>query len=344
MKRFLLLMLIALCACEIGAQPLRQRDKGDLRLMFFNLENYFAPFVDSLHPEREFSPASMRRWTWNRFVQKTNGIYKIIVSVGEMAPPELIGFCEVENRFVLNHLYYQTPLAKYDYGIVHQDSPDSRGIDVALFYLKSAFTLVNKKFIPVRLENGRTTRDILYAKGIVNELDTLHVMVVHAPSKYGGAVASEGSRGIFAATLRHFIDSLQSVTHKLNLVVVGDFNDSPDSPSVSEGLQASSNLQGSAPDSLYNLAMPYHQQGKGSIKFQGAWELIDLVLVSGNLLNKEEPLYCLPNDYRIFEAPFLMEPDEQYTGEIPHRTYKGMRYNGGISDHLPVVLDIRKGF
>jgi endonuclease/exonuclease/phosphatase family metal-dependent hydrolase len=169
-------------------------------------------------------------------------------------------------------------------------------------------------------------------------------MVVHAPSKYGGAVASEGSRGIFAATLRHFIDSLQRVTHKLNLVVMGDFNDTPDSKSVVEGLQASSYLQGKAPDSLYNLAMPYYLQGKGTIKFQGMWELIDLVLVSGNLLNDKEPLYCVPTDYRIFDAPFLLEEDKRYTGLIPRRTYQGMRYHGGISDHLPIILDIRKGY
>ncbi|GHT83046.1 hypothetical protein FACS189467_8460 [Bacteroidia bacterium] len=135
-------MLIALCVYNVDAQQLRQRNAGDLRLMFFNLENYFAPVVDSSNLAREFSPIAMRRWTWDRFIAKTNGIYKIIVSVGESAPPEIIGFCEIENRFVLNKLYYDTPLAKFDYGIVHQDSPDSRGIDVALFYLKSSFTLV----------------------------------------------------------------------------------------------------------------------------------------------------------------------------------------------------------
>jgi exonuclease III len=312
--------------------------------MFFNLENYFAPVVDSAHPKREFSPAGIRHWTWDRFKIKTNGIYKTIVSIGGLEPPDIIGFCEIENRFVLNQLYYNTPLAKFDYGIVHQESPDRRGIDVALFYKKSTFVLVNKKFIRVDLGKRRTTRDILYAKGIVNELDTLHIMVVHAPSKYGGAAASEPNRQKFAAVLRHFIDSLNSVTNKLYLAIMGDFNDLPDSPSVAKVLQASANLQGYAPDTLYNLAMPLHKQGKGSLKYGGRWQLIDLAFVSGNLLNPREPLYCVPSDYRIFDAPFLLEEDAQGAGVIPKRTYRGMRYNGGISDHLPIVLDIRKNF
>lgn len=315
-----------------------------MRFMFYNLENYFSPFVDSLNLQREFSEASPRRWTWNRFVKKTNDVFKVIVAVGGTTPPDLIGVCEVENRFVLNRLIYETPLAKYPYGLVHHDSPDSRGIDVALLYNKSTFQLLERKFFKVTLPSGRTTREILLAKGVVNELDTLHVMVCHFPSKYGGAAASEGSRMAAATQLRKIADSILATSRNANLVIMGDFNDTPDSRCFTKGLGASCSLNGTAHDSLYNITLPLLRKDIGSIKFQGKWELIDLFFVSGNLLNKHSPIYCLSSDYYIFSAPFLLESDNEYTGEKPRRTYNGYKYNGGISDHLPAVLDVRKGY
>ena len=312
--------------------------------MFYNLETFFSPFADSLNPQKEFTESSQRHWTWNRFVKKTNDIFRVIVAVGGATPPDLIGVCEIENRFVLNRIIYETPLAKFPYGIVHHDSPDSRGIDVGLLYNKETFKFLGSKFFKVTLSSNRTTREVLLAKGVVNELDTLHVMVCHLPSKYGGAAASEDSRMAAAAQLRRIADSILATSRNANLIIMGDFNDTPDSRCIAKGLGASSNLSGAAPDSLYNLALPLHRADVGSIKFQGKWELIDLFFVSGNLLNKDSPIYCLPADYYIFSAPFLLEPDDNYTGQKPRRTYNGFRYNGGISDHLPAVLNVRKGF
>jgi hypothetical protein len=312
--------------------------------MFYNLENYFSPFADSLMPNKEFSESSPRHWTWSRFVEKTSGIFKVIAAVGGAAPPDLIGVCEVESRFVLNRIAYETPLAKFPYGVVHRESPDTRGIDVGLLYNKETFRLLGARFFTTVLPSHRTTRDILLAKGVVNALDTLHVMVCHLPSKYGGAAASEGSRMAAAGLLRRIADSILAASPNASLVIMGDFNDTPDSRCVSQGLGASTHLGGCARDSLYNLALPLHSAGVGSLKYQGMWEVIDLMFVSGNLLNREAPLYCLPADYYVFAAPFLLEPDERYAGEKPCRTYEGFRYHGGISDHLPVVLDLRKGF
>ncbi|MDR3366884.1 MAG: endonuclease [Prevotellaceae bacterium] len=339
---WLLLCLLAWHAAA-SAQA-RPRTAGDLRLMFYNLENYFSPFADSLNPQKEFAENAPRRWTWQRFTKKTNDIFKVIVAVGGVAPPDLIGVCEVESRFVLNRLTQETPLAKFPYGVVHHDSPDERGIDVGLIYNRETFRLMGSRFFEVALPSGRTTREILLAKGVVNELDTLHVAVCHLPSKYGGAAASEGGRMAAANVLRHIADSILTASPIANLVVMGDFNDTPDSRCISEGLGASANLNGAAPDSLYNLALPLHHADVGSIKFQGKWELIDMFFVSGNLLNKNSPIYCLPSDYYIFSPPFLLEPDEAYTGSKPRRTYNGFRYAGGVSDHLPAALDVRKGY
>jgi predicted extracellular nuclease len=338
----LLLCLLARNTAALAqAQP---RAAGDLRIMFYNLENFFSPFADSLNPQKEFAENAPRRWTWGRFTKKSTDIFKVIVAVGGVTPPDLIGVCEVENRFVLNRIVNETPLAKFPYGVVHHDSPDARGIDVGLMYNKETFKLVGSKFFTASLPSGRTTREILLAKGVVNELDTLHVMVCHLPSKYGGEVASEGGRMAAAAVLRTVADSILATSPNASLIIMGDFNDTPDSRCISEGLGASPNLNGVAPDSLYNLALPLHNANVGSLKFQGKWELIDMFFVSGNLLNRNSPIYCLPTDYYIFSAPFLLEPDETYTGEKPHRTYNGFRYAGGVSDHLPAVLDVKKGY
>ncbi|MDR0711443.1 MAG: endonuclease [Prevotellaceae bacterium] len=338
-------LLLCLCAGSIAASAQAQpRTAGDLRIMFYNLENFFSPFADSLNPQKEFAENAPRRWTWERFTKKTNGIFKVIVAVGGITPPDLVGVCEIENRFVLNRIVNETPLAKFPYGVVHHDSPDARGIDVGLIYNRETFKLMGSKFFRVTLPSGRTTREILLAKGVVNELDTLHVMVCHLPSKYGGEVASEGGRMAAAAVLRIVADSILAASPNANLVIMGDFNDTPDSRCISEGLGASTNLNGAAPDSLYNLALPLHNANVGSLKYQGRWELIDMFFVSGNLLNSNSPIYCLPTGYYIFSAPFLLEPDEAYTGEKPRRTYNGFRYAGGVSDHLPAVLDIKKGY
>ncbi|MDR0687914.1 MAG: endonuclease/exonuclease/phosphatase family protein [Prevotellaceae bacterium] len=341
---FAALLPCFLAGCIAASAQARPRAAGDLRLMFYNLENFFSPSADSLNPQKEFSESSPRRWTWNRFTKKTNDIFKVIVAVGGATPPDLVGVCEVENRFVLNRIIYETPLAKFPYGVVHHDSPDARGIDVGLIYNKETFQLLGSKFIRVNIPSGRATRELLLAKGVVNELDTLHVMVCHLPSKYGGELASEGGRMAAAAALRKLADSILAASPNANLIIMGDFNDTPDSRCISEGLGASQNLNGAAPDSLYNLALPLHNAGGGSLKFQGKWELIDMFFVSGNLLNKNSPIYCLPTGYYIFSAPFLLEPDETYTGDKPRRTYNGFRYAGGVSDHLPAVLDVKKGY
>ncbi|MDR0414785.1 MAG: endonuclease/exonuclease/phosphatase family protein [Prevotellaceae bacterium] len=340
----LLLCLLADSAPAPAQEQTPPRAAGDLRIMFYNLENFFSPFADTLNPQKEFSESSQRRWTWNRFTKKANDIFKVIVAAGGDAPPDLIGVCEIENRFVLNRIIYETPLAKFPYGVVHHDSPDGRGIDVGLMYNRETFELVESKFFEVALPSGRTTREILLAKGVVNELDTLHVMVCHLPSKYGGAAASEGGRMAAADVLRRIAGGILAASPHASLVIMGDFNDTPDSRCIGEGLGASSNLAGHAPDSLYNLALPLHRAGAGSIKFQGRWELIDLFFVSGNLLNKDSPIYSLPASYRIFSPPFLLEPDEAYTGSKPRRTYNGFRYAGGVSDHLPTLIDVKKGF
>lgn len=304
-------------------------------VMFWNLENYFDTFDDPATSDDEFTPFGDRFWSWKKFITKRNNIAKVIISAGEhdsdgsVNYPSLVGLAEVENRFVLDQLVRSTPLSLINYGIIHRDSPDERGIDVALLYRKSIFRPLTVDFIYVHLPDSTSkTRLILYVKGVFEDLDTIHVFVNHWPSKFGGEQASRPNRYAAAITLKNICDSLFKLNHKANILLMGDFNDTPDS----EVLRELKNFE--------NMSAPLFAKGEGTIKYMGKWELIDQFFVSYNLLNNNEPIFCEKSAMRIFKPFFLLEPDREYMGTKPKRCYIGPRYNGGISDHLPIILTI----
>ena len=339
MKTFFISICFLLFACSLWAQEEKQASAW---IMFYNVENLFDPVDDPSTQDEEFTPAGSNHWTWAKFQVKRDGIAKTIIAAGAGEAPLLVGLCEVENRLVLNQLVQNTPLAKLDYGIVHRESPDLRGIDVALLYRKDYFSILSQQFYKVYLEaNNAHTREILYAKGVWNGLDTLHVFVNHWPSKVGGAKESEPKRMQAAATLRAVIDSIFTTNQRANIVAMGDFNDTPDSRPVNEGLRSRALADGLCDTCLFNLLRPLSDKGEGSLKYRNAWELIDLFFLSGNLLNTKQPIYVDPTEAGIFRAPFLLERDERYMGDKPKRTLIGPRYNGGVSDHLPILMKVR---
>ena len=318
------------------------------KIMFWNLENFFDPFNDPSTSDDEFTPKGQRRWGWNRFAKKRNDIAKVIISTGEAVSsdnniseinyPVVIGLAEVENHFVLEQLVKATPLAMLDYKIIHRDSPDERGIDVALLYRRKYFKPVSINYYPViTSDTSFKTRLILYVKGVLEELDTLHVFVNHWPSKFGGELISGPKRQAAAKKLRIACDSIFQSNNKANIVIMGDFNDTPDSDLFKK-------VTGNGVDNsnLYNLAIGIRRLGEGTIKYRASWELIDMFFVSSNLLDRNEPVCCLDCAMRIFRPEFLFEEDKIYLGKKPFRCYIGPRYNGGISDHLPVILTIDK--
>jgi endonuclease/exonuclease/phosphatase family metal-dependent hydrolase len=307
--------------------------------MFYNLENYFSPVDSSINNQpKEYSENSPRQWTWDKFERKTRQVSSVVKEICPPTLPNIIGLGEVENLYVLE-LLAQSISSDSVYGIVHKESPDVRGIDVALLYVKSAFKIIDKNFIEVKLPD-RGTRDILYVKGIINNDDTLHITVCHMPSKYGGIKKTEELRIRSAKILRNLIDSLRRTTKHLNFIAIGDFNDGPKSVSVLKGLQASNNINGQSTDSIYNMSIVEYNNGYGTSKHKGKWDLVDQIFVSGNLRNSNNSTYCTPSDFRIYNAEHLLEVDEKYGGLKPFRTYIGYKYNGGYSDHLPVVLNL----
>ena len=308
-------LLLGLAA---GAQ-----EEGTLRLMFWNLENFFDYRNDSTSvSDAEFSSRGARHWTRKRFRTKCQAVAKTLLwAAGECGGlPDAVGLAEVENRFVLKRLSDDTILRKLDYRILHFDSPDPRGIDVALLYRASRLELLQAKACHVYAEDSTIllTRDILLAHFRQADGQDLAILVNHHPSKYGGAAVSEPRRKRAVDRLRFLSDSLQRLGVE-RVVALGDFNDTPDAP-----------LYQVLEPSLQNLSLPLFQRGEGTIRFEGEWELIDQIWVSPSLQTAR---------MRILRPPFLLVPDKAYTGEKPFRTYSGPRYIGGVSDHCPVWMD-----
>jgi predicted extracellular nuclease len=325
-------------------QSAKTPERGDLRVMFYNVENLFDIYNDSLTNDSEFLPDGKKHWNFNKYNKKLNNIYKTIVAVGTWEAPGIVGLCEIENRKVLEDLIEKTPLSKVGYKIIHKDSPDGRGIDVALLYRENKFSPISYDAIEINFpeENSRKTRDILYVKGKIHKKEILHIFVNHWPSRWGGQLKSEPKRMFVASVLKHTIDSIFAEDAEANIIITGDFNDDPDNKSLLKILEAKSNLDTIQEKQLYNLFYHYKEShAQGTLKYKGFWNYFDQFIVSGNLL-EESKTNCSKTDAKIFSPDYLLETDNQYSGIKPNRTYFGSKYHDGYSDHLPVYLDLWK--
>jgi hypothetical protein len=310
------------------------------RFVFYNVENLFDTINDPNTNDDEFTPKGTKAWYFGRYLEKLDHIYKTITAVGEWDAPALVGFCEIENRTVLYDLVSKTPFIKHGYEIVHQDSPDKRGIDVGVIYHPKLFKLISFSAIRVDItqDSSSTTRDILYVKGKLFKKDTVHVFINHWPSRSGGQAKSEPRRIIAANTLRTKVDSIFATNTNANIIIMGDFNDEPGDKSIYETLGAKEDSIPKSNTGLYNGMYSYYKKEIGTEKFQEHWHCLDQVIMSYPLLNKSNPVYM--QSPSIFKASWLIEVDKKYLGEMPYRTYAGPKYLGGYSDHLPVYVDI----
>ncbi len=316
-----------------------------MRIMFYNAENLFDTYDDSLKVDEEFTPEGVRHWSKGRYYNKLNNISKVMTAIGQWELPEIVGLCEIENRFVLEGIIKQTALKKYPYRIIHKESPDRRGIDVGLLYRKDKFTPIEYEAVKITFpfDANRPTRDILYVKGYNNSNDTLHIFVNHWPSRWGGQLETDRKRVYVASILRHKVDSLFKEDVNPNIIIMGDLNDYPDNKSVKETLNAKNKFDIIVNEELYNLAYYLQEEkGKGTHKYQGEWGVLDQIIVSGSLLNKKNNIHMTVDDAHVFDAPFLLEPDEHFVGSKTFRTYVGFKFHDGFSDHLPVYFDLFK--
>ena len=293
-----------------------------------NCENLFDCRHDSLKNDTEFLPDGAYHWTRTRYWQKLDRIGQTILSCGVKEQtwqlPDMVALCEVENDSVLHDLTRRSLLrnARYDY--VMTNSPDERGIDVALMYSPYSFRLIGSHSVRVKPITGmRPTRDILYASGVTASGDTLHVIVAHLPSRRGGEKYSRPFRMMAARQVAAVIDSIYNkVSAEAKIIVAGDFNDYSNSESMQ--LLCSKRMIG------VSKGAKGHNGAKGTYRYQGLWGSLDHILVS-------IPLADIATECYVNDAEFLIERDEKYGGVKPRRNYLGPRYLNGFSDHLPLV-------
>lgn len=336
-KRFTLISILCAMTASLSAQ-----EDTPFRVMSWNVENLFDIRHDTLKNDQEFLPDALRHWNYRRYKKKRDDIARVITAVGQWDPPVLVGLCEVENDSVLRALTRYSPLKEQGYRYVMTDSPDERGIDVALLYQRDRFKLLSHRSISIGAfgKRNRPTRDILHVSGLIHTRDTLDVFVCHFPSRSGGAKESEPYRLFVAQKLRAQADSLLSARRHPQLIIMGDFNDYPENKSISQVLGAVAPPSHPAPNKLYHLlARKARQRDYGSYKYQGEWGLLDHLIVSGTLLDTSANFFTTEEKADVARLPFLLIEDKKYGDMQPFRTYYGMKYQGGYSDHLPVYVD-----
>ena len=315
MKKIMILLLLLL--------PVSSYSQDSLLVMFWNVENFFDYIDDGTgKSDKEFSSYGSRRWTRRKFQKKCDDIAKSVFWIRERYGriPDVIGLAEVENRGVLWKLLNNTLLRKCGYRIVHYQSGDRRGIDVALLYRESSFRKVSHSTVTPSMDGEKiVTRDMLQVLLEDDMGQKYNLIVNHHPSKYGGSESSEGRRKAVMMALKEMCDSLSAADSGVPVIAMGDFNDTPDG----EQFEILNGVLVNMSDSLF-------QAGRGTIRYQGKWELIDMFLVSSDLLDNAR--------MDIVELPFLMTYERKYPGMKPLRTYSGPRYVGGVSDHCPIVL------
>lgn len=332
-NRFLAVALLFSALTINAAEP--------FRVMFYNVENLFDCQHDTLKNDKEFLPSSVKKWDEAKYNDKLSKISKVIIATSGKNIPDLVGLCEVENDNCLTDLTEHSPLREAGYRYVMTQSPDQRGIDVALLYQRSTFKLLDKNLISIPNEaiERYPTRDILHVTGKVVSGDTLDVFVCHMPSRSGGEQESEPYRLFTSQILKLYADSVMAVRKSPNVIIMGDFNDYPTNNSIAKVLGATAPSQENKVEKrkLYNL-----MDGKqdGTYRYKGEWGILDQMIVSGNMLDEENGVTTSFDKAQIVKHPFLLEEDDRYGGDTPSRTYWGNKFHGGYSDHLPISLDI----
>jgi predicted extracellular nuclease len=320
MKFFNIFAFTLVIATSLQAQSTRE-------IAFYNVENLFDT-LDGANDDAEFLPAGKNAWNSARYNEKLDHINKVF---DNFSNPLFIGMCEIENATVVRDVMKHS-VKLNNYGLVHYESADARGIDVALIYDSSTMKLKESGFIRFSLpgEEAKATRDIVWGKFSYKK-ETIIVMVNHWPSRSGGQEASEPNRLEAAKNARTFIDSLLSENKKAKIVFMGDLNDYPTNK---------------APQSVAEKLTPQITSLSGDFggtyNYKGEWDVLDHIMVSNGMINKKckqkKSISLVPNSGEIHAFDFLLE---EYKGQVvPFRTYGGSKYLGGYSDHLPVSIEV----
>lgn len=327
------LLFLRLKICILGR---KEQEITQHTIAFYNSENLFDIFDDKRTNDDDFLPTSTKKWTKKRYERKVYKLGSVISKIGfdiTEKPPTLVGLAEVENDLVLRDLIHSQDLKDYKYGYVHYDSKDERGIDVALLYNKEVFKVESSDTYSLYIETPEgtrdLTRDILLVSGILDG-DPIHVIVNHWPSRHNGDEATEYKRIIAAKKVLEIVAKLRSVHGSPKIIIMGDFNDNPDSESI-KLLTADHNL--------FNTAETLWTRGRGTESHDFQWNLFDQIFISVNLINLKERGFHFDHAY-IFDEKFVTKFHGRFKGQ-PFRTYAGKKYIGGFSDHFPIYIILK---
>lgn len=331
-----LLIINLSCSAQTSEMPAAE----GFGVMFYNLENLYDTINDPAKDDEVFLPNADRQWNASKYDKKLENLSKVIATGADMLPT-LVGLCEVENEKVVKDLANTTNLKPGNYKYVHYDSPDERGIDVALLYNEKLFKVKSSKAIHVTIPGDTIdyTRDILMVNGeisIQGKKEQLFVFVNHWPSRSEGEEQSAPKRAAAAETLKRAVDSINAKFDDANIIIMGDFNDTPVDISIQRILMAKGVSDNYADESLVDLMTNMQAMGLGSYNYKGNWQALDQIIVSESLLDGTG-LQVNPASTIFVKKDWMLYHNDKY-GDSPDRTFAGNKYIGGYSDHLPVFV------
>jgi predicted extracellular nuclease len=313
----------------------KSREDNLYTIAFYNVENLFDIANNPKTLDDDYTPLGRNKWNIKRYNRKLDKMSTVISQIGLQESgyvPAIIGLAEVENRKVVDDLINRKDLRDHDYGIVHFNSPDERGVDVSLLYRKSIFELLHaeNKTLFLKNEEGERdfTRDVLLVRGKLKG-ELIHILVNHWPSRRSGSDKTEVKRIKAAQLVSEIISNIKAEFEEARIIIMGDFNDNPTNVSVQEHLLN---------DDLYNPFQSIYQQGRGTLNHNGEWHLFDQIIISQNFMKNPPFIF---NEASIFDKNFLKEWKGKRKGN-PFRTYIGKWHQGGYSDHLPVYMQLKK--
>jgi hypothetical protein len=343
MRSYLFVIVLMCCSFISLAQPQKYRVS---LVGFYNLENFYDTLNNPQVDDEEFLPNSERHYNSRIYFDKIDRLSAVVSQMGTDINPDglaLLGVAEIENDTVLNDLLNHPSLKQRKLKIVHYDSPDRRGIDVGMIYNPKYFKPLFSAPLFVQLPGGSKdayfTRDVLFVKGLMDG-DTVFVFVNHWPSRSGGEERSIPARAAAARVVKNRVDSLTAINPQSKIIIMGDLNDDPISPSVAKVLNAKGDVKKVTSPGLYNPWFDMYKKGIGTLAYQDAWGLFDQVIVSSGFLPKEQAGYYYQKA-NIFNKEFLVQKTGKFRG-YSKRTWDGMTYNYGYSDHFPVYIMLLK--
>ena len=340
------LIPILLLAITLSAQAQQKKYKVHT-VAFYNLENLFDTIRNTEINDLEYTPEGKNSWTSKKYKKKLENLSRVISEIGigdqQKESPTILGVSEVENRGVLEDLIKTPKLVNLGYGIVHFDSPDRRGIDVALLYKKKDYIVNSTSSIPLYIYDGNGkrvyTRDQLLVSGYLDG-EEMHFIVNHWPSRSGGEKRSSPYREAAGALNKKIIDSLLTINPKAKVMTMGDLNDGPYNKSVKVALGAERKKENTKPSGMFNPFEEMSKKGLGTLAYRDAWDLFDQIIMTGNFLDTNDKDYSTYKYWKagIYQKPYMVQQTGQYKG-YPLRNANN---EVGFSDHFPVYVYIIK--